>query len=38
MVINDLGEFLLKNFPSAEYASGKTEIVMKRPFGGDSKI
>lgn len=37
MVINDLGEFLLKNFPSAEYASGKTEIVMKCPFCGDSK-
>lgn len=32
----DLASFLLKTFPTAEYASGRSEIVMKCPFCGDS--
>ena len=35
--MKSLAEFLLQNFPSAQYASGKHEILMKCPFCGDSK-
>ena len=35
--MKNLAEFLLQNFPSAQYASGKNEILMKCPFCGDSK-
>lgn len=35
--MKDLAEFLLQTFPTAQYASGKSEIVMKCPFCGDSK-
>lgn len=34
--MNNLAELLFKNFPSAQYASGKNEIMMKCPFCGDS--
>lgn len=35
--MKNLAEFLFKTFPSAKYASGKKEIVMRCPFCGDSK-
>lgn len=34
--MKNLAQVLLTNIPSAQYASGKTEIVMKCPFCGDS--
>ena len=35
--MKNLDQVLLSNIPSAQYASGKTEIVMKCPFCGDSR-
>ena len=34
--MKNLGQVLLSNIPSAQYASGKNEILMKCPFCGDS--
>ena len=34
--MKNLAQVLLSNIPSAQYASGKNEIVMKCPFCGDS--
>lgn len=36
-IMKGIEEFLFRTFPSARYASGKTEVVIRCPFCGDSK-